>query len=38
LFPCGLGHRHDSPVKRILMASPIALLARVLNDFDIRIN
>jgi hypothetical protein len=38
LFRCGLGHCHDSAVKRTLMASPIALRARVLNGFDIGIS
>ena len=38
LFPCGRGHCHDSPVKGILMASLIALRARVLNGFDISIS
>jgi hypothetical protein len=38
LFPCGRGHCHDSLVKRILMASLIALRARMLNGFDIRIS
>jgi hypothetical protein len=38
LFPCVPGHCPDSRVNRILMASLIALRARVLNGFDIRIS
>ena len=38
LFPYVPGRCPDSPVKRILMASLIALRARVLNGFEIRIS